>query len=299
MLSPFYIAAAVASCKEGLNLDFQKLNWLQLFVLGIIQGISELFPISSTAHLAIVPKLLGWPDPGSIFSGIVQMAGIAAVVAYFWRDLSKLVGESTRALIDKNYKSFSLRLTIGIIVGTVPIIIAGLLLKKTLNACNSPLRSLLVIGIASMVMSGLLAVAELQGTRERDFKKLTLLDGLLVGVAQAFALIPGVSRSGSTLTSALFLGMERETAARFSFLLGIPAIILAGSKQLHELLKAHLPFSAWLSLGFALLVATISAFSAIYMLLRYLEKHNTWAFVVYRFVMGIFLVIGSLTGKFS
>jgi len=295
----FHLAAVAESCKDGVDLGFRSLNWLQLFVLGVVQGITELFPISSTAHLRIVPGLLGWPDPGSIFSAIVQMAGLAAIVAYFWRDINKLVRESVSALIEGNSKSFSLRLTMGIIVGTLPIIVAGLLLKKTLNSCNSPLRSLLVIGIASVVMSALLALAEWKGIRQRYFQKLTLLDGLLVGIGQAFALIPGVSRSGSTLTTGLFLGMERETAARFSFLLGIPAIILAGTSQLHELLKAGLTGSDWLMLGFALLVSTISAFCAVFFLLRYLEKYSTWPFVVYRFLMGVFLIYFSLNGRVS
>ena len=299
MLLPLHIVLATSSCKEGVDLGFTSLNWLQLFVLGVVQGITELFPISSTAHLRIVPGLLGWPDPGSIFTGILQMAGLAAIVSYFWRDISKLVGESATAVREKNYSSFSLRLTIGILVGTLPVIVAGALLKKTLNSCQSPLRTLFVIGMASVVMSALLALAELQGKRQRDFKKLSLIDGFLVGVAQAFALIPGVSRSGSTLTSALFLGMERETAARFSFLLGIPAILLSGAVQFHEVLKAGLSLTGWLQLGFALVISAISAFSAIYMLLRYLEKHSTWAFVIYRFLMGVFLIVGSQLGKFS
>jgi len=264
----------------------------------VVQGISELFPISSTAHLRIVPALLGWPDPGSIFSAIVQMAGLVAVVAYFWRDISKIVGESAYAIAQKNYKSFSLRLSIGILVGTLPIILAGLLFKKILNQPNSPFRSLLVIGIASVVMSLLLALAELRGKHQRDFRRLKLIDGLLVGIGQTFALIPGVSRSGSTLTTALFLGMERETAARFSFLLGIPTIFLAGIVELHELHKAGLTSSEWAMLIFTLAVSSISAFSAIYMLLKYLERNTTWPFVIYRFVMGVFLIVGFFRGWF-
>ncbi len=292
--SGFHLATAIDSCKGGVDLGFRSLSWLQLFVLGVLQGITELFPISSTAHLRIVPGLLGWHDPGSIFSAIVQLAGLAAVLAYFWRDINKLISESVTALIQGNSKSFSLRLTIGIVVGTLPIILAGLLLKKTLNSCNSPLRSLLVIGIASVVMSALLALAEWQGTRQRPFQKLNLLDGLWVGIGQAFALIPGVSRSGSTLTTGLFLGMERETAARFSFLLGIPAIFLAGLSELHELFKAELTGSDWLMLGFTVLVATVSAFCAVFFLLRYLERYSTWPFVIYRFLMGLFLIYFSL-----
>lgn len=136
----------------------------------------------------------------------------------------------------------------------------------------------------------------MRGKRERDFEKLTLLDGLWVGIAQAYALIPGVSRSGSTLTAGLFLNMERETAARFSFLLGLPAIILAGAVELHSLTKAGLDLNGWLILGAGLTSASISAFLAIFGLLRYLEKQSTWFFVWYRLVMGLFLLIGSVIG---
>lgn len=286
---------AIAS-SETIDLGFVELGWLKVIFLGIVQGITELLPISSTAHLRIVPSLLGWQDPGTAFSAAMQLASLGAVLAYFWQDIKSLVGSSIRAIAHQDYQSKALRLTLGLLVGTVPITIAGLLLKKTLDAPNSPMRSLAVIGIASIFMSLLLAIAELRGNRKRDFKKLILLDGLLVGIAQAFALIPGVSRSGSTLTAGLFLNMERETAARFSFLLGLPAIILAGAVELHSLTKAGLDLNGWLILGVGLLSASISAFLAIFGLLRYLEKQSTWIFVWYRLVMGVFLIIGSVVG---
>ena len=232
------------------HVDWQKtrVELLKVLILGIVQGITELLPISSTAHMRIVPSLLGWPDPGSAFSAAMQMASLGAVLSYFWKDIKSLVGGTLRSIADRNYQSRDLQLTLGLIIGTLPLGILGLLLKKTLNAPNSPLRGLVVIGVASIVMSLLLALAEFQGTRERGFGKLTLKDGLLVGIAQALALIPGVSRSGSTLTAGLFLGMERETAAKFSFLLGLPAVTLAGAilfetakpNELHALFKAGL-----------------------------------------------------------
>jgi undecaprenyl-diphosphatase len=144
-------------------------------------------------------------------------------------------------------------------------------------------------------MSLLLALAEKQGHHERDFSQLTIRDAIIVGIAQAFALIPGVSRSGSTLTAGIFLKMERETAAKFSFLLGIPAVILAGAKELHVLFKAGLDLNGWLILLIGLTSASISAFLAIYGLLRYLEKHNTLIFVFYRLAMGIFLIFAVMT----
>jgi undecaprenyl-diphosphatase len=145
-------------------------------------------------------------------------------------------------------------------------------------------------------MSLLLAIAEKYGKRQRNFEHLKLADGIWVGVAQSLALIPGVSRSGSTLTAGLFLGMERETAAKFSFVLGLPAIILAGALELHTLLKAGLDVNGWLILLVGLITASISAFAAIYLLLRYLEKRSTWVFVWYRLAMGIFLLVSIATG---
>jgi len=281
---------------EAVDLGFVQLGWLKVIFLGIVQGITELLPISSTAHLRIVPSLLGWEDPGSVFSAAMQLASLGAVLAYFWQDIQNLVGSSVRAIARQDYQSKSLRLVLGLLVGTIPIAIAGILLKKSLNAPNSPLRSLAVIGVASIFMALLLAIAELRGKRERDFENLTLFDGLWVGIAQAFALIPGVSRSGSTLTAGLFLNMERETAARFSFLLGLPAIILAGAVELHSLTKAGLELHGWLILLAGLTSASISAFFAIFGLLRYLEKQSTWFFVWYRLVMGAFLLIGSAVG---
>jgi len=289
---------AVTSCTDGaeVNLNFVHLGWLNLIILGIVQGITELLPISSTAHLRIVPSLLGMPDPGSVFTAAMQLASLGAVLTYFWQDLKQLTGGTVRAIAQQNYRSSDFRLTMGLLIGTLPLGIAGLLLKKTLNACNSPLRGLVVIGIASMVMSLLLAIAEKRGGRDRDFKQLTLGDGIWVGVAQAFALIPGVSRSGSTLTAGLFLGMERETAARFSFLLGLPAVILAGAVEIHTLLKIGLTSDGWIALLIGLTSASISAFAAIWGLLHYLEKHSTWVFVVYRFVMGILLIVSVTLG---
>lgn len=287
---------STVACPSDVNLGFVELGWFKVIILGIIQGITELLPISSTAHLRIVPALLGWKDPGSVFSAAMQLASLAAVVSYFWQDIKKLMGATVRAISEQNYQDHNFRLVIGVLVGTIPIGIAGLLLKKSLNACNSPFRALVVVGISSIVMSLLLAVAEKIGKRDRDFTQLSLQDGIWVGVSQALALVPGVSRSGSTLTSGLFLGMERETAAKFSFLLGLPAIILAGALELHTLFKAGLDTNGWITLIIGLITASISAFAAIYGLLRYLEKNSTWVFVWYRLLMGIFLLVSVRMG---
>ena len=298
MMSYIFFAASTATstCPSDVDLGFVQLDWWKVVILGIVQGITELLPISSTAHLRIVPGLLGWTDPGSAFSAAMQLASLGAVISYFWKDISQLTGGTVRAISERNFQSRSFQLVVGLVLGTLPVVVAGLALHKSINACNSPFRTLTVIGTASIVMSLLLALAEKQGNHERDFNKLTRQDAILVGIAQAFALIPGVSRSGSTLTAGIFLKMERETAAKFSFLLGIPAVVLAGAKELHVLLKAGLDPNGWLILLIGLTSASISAFLAIYGLLRYLEKHNTFIFVFYRLAMGVFLLVAVTAG---
>ncbi len=285
-----------SACSSDVDLGFVQLGWFKVMILGIVQGITELLPISSTAHLRIVPGLLGWQDPGSAFSAAMQLASLTAVVTYFWKDLNRMTGATIRAIAQQDYQDQDFRLAIGLLVGTIPIGITGLLLKKTLNACNSPFRALTVVGIASIVMALLLAIAEKRGKRNREFNKLSMQDGIWVGLAQALALIPGVSRSGSTLTAGLFLEMDRETAARFSFLLGLPAIILAGALELHTLFKAGLDLYGWMILLVGLVTASLSAFAAIYGLLHYLEKRSTWVFVWYRLIMGVFLLVGVSAG---
>jgi len=253
-------------------------------------------PISSTAHMRIVPAMLGWQDPGSAFSAAMQLAALAAVVSYFWRDISSIGGGAVRAALNGRYGAWDVRFVIWVVLATVPIAIAGLLLSSRLNACGSPLRGLQVVGAACLAMAALLAIAELYCRHRRVLGDMTLMDAMVVGIAQVGALIPGVSRSGSTLTAALFLDLKREEAARFSFLLGIPAIALAGLKELYELYKAHLDAAGWSILAVGLVVGSISAFVAIALLLRILERFSTWPFVVYRAVIGVVILYGAATG---
>ncbi|MFZ6645033.1 undecaprenyl-diphosphate phosphatase [Undibacterium sp. TJN25] len=284
------------SCPGGLDIGFASLDYLQIAILGVVQGITELLPISSTAHMRILPALLGWNDPGSAFSAAMQLAALAAVVSYFWRDVSGVVAGSVVAVRTRDFDSQPFRLAVAIVLATIPIGIAGLALSSVLNACNSPLRSLTVIGVSSLVMAVLLAAAEFSCRHLRSMPEMRLRDALIVGLAQIGALIPGVSRSGSTLTAALFLNLKRDEAARFSFLLGLPAIALAGLKELWVLYHAHIPPEAWKLLGFGLVIASISAFCAIWGLMRFLEKFSTWPFVIYRAAMGIFLIVAVQAG---
>jgi undecaprenyl-diphosphatase len=286
------------ACTQGIDTGFVALGYAKVAVLGVVQGITELLPISSTAHMRILPALLGWPDPGSAFSAAMQLAALAAVVSYFWSDVRQLAVSSLGALVRLDFKDQYFRLALWIVLATLPIAVAGLALAGVLNTCNSPLRSLSVIGMACIVMAVLLAIAELRARHTRTIADVSLLDAMLVGIAQVGALIPGVSRSGSTLTAALALGFKREEAARFSFLLGLPAIALAGFKELWELHKAQLDAQGWSILLVGLVVASLSAFVAIWGLMRVLERYSAWPFVIYRGVLGVVLLVGLALGWF-
>ncbi len=284
------------ACTQGLDTGFIELGAAKVAVLGVVQGISELLPISSTAHMRIVPALLGWRDPGSAFSAAMQMAALFAVISYFWSDVRGLVIGSIGAIRRRDFRDWQFRFTTWILLATLPLVIFGILMSKWLNACGSPLRTLPVIGVACIVMAVLLALAEKFCAHRRTLDNVSLKDAMLVGLAQVGALIPGVSRSGSTLTAALFLDLERDEAARFSFLLGLPAIFLAGAKEIFELYKAHLSAEGWMVLSVGLFVASVSAFVAIWSLMRILEKFSSWPFVAYRFLLGVVLLGGVYAG---
>ncbi len=259
-------------------------------VLGVVQGLTEFLPISSTAHLKVVPVLLGWGDPGVAFTAVIQLGSIAAVLAYFREDLAAVLAGVGRAIRQGSWGDPDARLGVAISLGTVPILVAGLALKRFVpDYDHSVLRSLSSIGIVSIVMALLLALAELFGSRRRRLDAVLPRDGLLVGLAQALALVPGVSRSGSTLTASLFDGWQRAAAARFSFLLGIPAITLAGLVELKDAVAA--PANGGLiPMLVGVLVAAVVSWLAIAWLLRFLRNHSTWVFVGYRLVFGVLLL---------
>ncbi|MEG4075429.1 undecaprenyl-diphosphate phosphatase [Microcoleus sp. Pol14C2] len=265
-----------------------QINLLQAIVLGIVQGLTEFLPISSTAHLKVVPIALGWGDPGVAYTAVIQLGSIVAVLWYFWKDLTTITLGAVDAVMQRDYKSQEFQIALGIVLGTIPILFFGLLIKALVpDFDRSPLRSLASIAIASIVMSLLLAIAEKTGKRNRTYEKLTVSDGIFMGLAQAIALIPGCSRSGSTLTAGLFMGLERSAAARFSFLLGIPAITLAGLVELKGALGEGISDAGVA----ALIVGTISAFVFSYLsiawLLKFLQTQNTWVFVWYRLAFGV------------
>ncbi len=277
-------------CTGGIDTGFAQLDMVQAAILGIVQGITELLPISSTAHMRLVPLLSGWPDPGSAFSAAMQLAALFAVVTYFRRDIATLATGSVTAIARGNFRNPSLRTAIGILLATLPIGLVGIAMSSWLNACGTSLRAPWVIGAASLAMAILLGLTELISTHRRSSAQVTMMDCILIGIAQVGALIPGVSRSGSTLTAGLLLGFAREDAARLSFLIGLPAITLAGLKEIWVLLHAGLSAQAWEILGVGLLTGSLSAFVAVWGLLRFFEKMSAWPFVIYRAGMGIMLL---------
>jgi undecaprenyl-diphosphatase len=255
-------------------------------LLGIVQGLTEFLPISSTAHLKIVPTLLGWNDPGSAFSAVIQLGTVASVLIYFRKDLIILAKALFSSVKNKNpLESTDSKLAWAVIIGTIPISILGLLFKSIIK---THLRSMWIVATALIVMAVVLFVVERISTRNRDIKSISLKDGLLVGLWQAFALIPGSSRSGTTLTGALSLGLNREAAARFSFLLSIPATTLAGLFELKHLLEEGAFDFVPLITG--AVVSFLVGLLAIGGLLKFLRTQSTLPFVVYRIALGIFLL---------
>ena len=260
-------------------------------VLGVVQGLTEFLPISSTAHLKVVPALAGWEDPGVSATAVIQLGSIIAVIGYFRDDLRTVWRGTSAALRRGKWREPEARLGIAMAVGTLPILVVGVGIKMFWPGYEtSALRREPVIAVVSIVMALLLALAEQLGPRFKRLDQVQGRDGLVVGLAQVLALIPGVSRSGSTLTASLFDGWKRSDAARFSFLLGIPAITLAGLIQLKDAVSDPSAGGA-----FPLLIGIVSAalvsWLAIDWLLKYLQRHSTWIFVIYRLLFGVLLLV--------
>ncbi len=273
----------------------QEITLWRAVVIGIVQGLTEFLPISSTAHVKVVPVMLGWGDPGVSFTAVIQLGSVGAILWYFWEDLSKVTLKALHSALRREFDSPDFRLGLGIVLGTVPIVVIGLLIKLFVPGYDhSMVRSTAAIAITSIVMAILLGIAEMVGSRKRDFSRLGLGDGISVGLAQALALIPGVSRSGSTLTAGLFLGLKRETAARFSFLLGMPAILLSGLVSIGDVVGSGSQVALVPLLG-GLLAAVIVSYLSIAWLIDFLKKHSTWVFVWYRLAFGVVILIAIAT----
>lgn len=266
---------------------------IQAFILGIVQGITEFLPISSTAHLQVLTKVLSWNAvSGKPFLATIQFGSVVAVLIYFWADIQQILHGGWQAIAKKDWDREEWRILIGIAVGTLPVLVGGFVLKSTLNNDKSTINNMVTIAVAAIVMSLLLGLAEKLGSRQRSFDQLTIRDGILMGVGQMISLVPGASRSGSTLTAGLFLGLERSTAARFSFLLGIPTLTIA---TLYEFFKEAL---GKVDLGLVF-VGTLSSFAFSYLsiawLMRYLQTQSTWVFIWYRLAFGVTILTAIAT----
>ncbi len=281
------------------------MTFLQAIVLGVVQGLTEFLPISSTAHLRIVPALVGWKfhygntttnDPGAPFTAVIQLGTTLAIVLYFWRELLHVTVAWVRGIYDKSVRgSLEYRLGWYLILATVPVGVFGLVFSKQIE---TGARNLWLIASALIALAVVLGAAEKIGSSDREEEQLNFKDAAVVGAAQALALVPGASRSGTTITAGLFRGLTREAAARFSFLLSIPAVVLSGVYEAVKHAKDKNGPGGGLT-GVALVFAFIVGLASIAWLMRWLTSHSTFVFVYYRIGLGVLLLVLLSTGVLS
>ncbi|MBC8145470.1 MAG: undecaprenyl-diphosphatase UppP [bacterium] len=264
---------------------------VEAIVLGLIQGLSEFLPISSTAHLTLAGRAMGLIDPTAPhkwteFIAVIQLGTLVAVLVYFARDIAAITSAFVRENVQRvplRQQTFNARSGWFIIIGTIPIVVIGLLFKDVIEGSGT--KNLIVIGTSLIVLAIILEIAERVARFTRTIDQMTVRDALFIGIAQAVALVPGASRSGTTLTAGLFAGLTREAAARFSFLISIPAIAASGLYEFFEVIE-HVDRSGLVKLAVATIVSAVSGYAAISFLLRYLRTRTTRLFVVYRLVIG-------------
>lgn len=274
---------------------------LEAVFLGIIQGLTEFLPVSSTGHLTLAGKLMNLiseenPEHWTAFIAIIQLGTLIAVLVYFWNDLINIIKDFVRNNMIKpvRYSEQNLNSRLGwlIIIGTIPVVIIGFAFKDVIEGALT--KDLYVIASSLIGLAIILAIAEKIAKFKKDIKDITILDSLIVGLAQAVSLIPGSSRSGTTITAGLFAGLNREAAARFSFLLSVPAVLASGIFQLFEAWK-FVDQTMVVNIIVATLVSAVSGYLAIDFLLKYLKKHSTFIFIYYRIGLGILIIILLLT----
>ncbi|MCV7007283.1 undecaprenyl-diphosphate phosphatase [Mycobacterium gordonae] len=271
------------------------MSWGQVVVLSVVQGLTEFLPVSSSGHLNIVSRVFFSADAGASFTAVSQLGTEAAVLVYFGRDIVRILRAWFNGLFVKSHRNADYRLGWYVIIGTIPICVLGLLFKEIIR---SEVRNLWVVATAMVGFSAVIALAEFVGRRNRDIEQLNWRDAIVVGTAQCLALVPGVSRSGSTISAGLFLGLERELAARFGFLLAIPAVFASGLFSLPDAFK---PVTEGMSAtGPQLLVSVVIAFviglAAVTWFLRFLVRHNMFWFVGYRVIVGTAVLVLLATG---
>jgi undecaprenyl-diphosphatase len=274
------------------------LSLVQAIVLGIVQGLTEFLPISSSGHLRIVPAFAGWKDPGAAFTAVIQLGTMAAVLLYFRHDLLRIATAWLAALRDPSRRgTVDARMGWYLIFGTVPIVIFGFAFK---NQIENGARDLYLIGTMLIVFGLVLLAAEAMSRRDRPLETISRRDAIVVGFAQALALIPGVSRSGATISAGLLLGFDRVSAARFSFLLSIPAVVLSGLYELKDVVNGTAEGAVGLGpTAVATVLAFITGYASIAFLLRFLTTHSTSVFVAYRVVLGAAVLALTASGAIS
>jgi undecaprenyl-diphosphatase len=261
---------------------------IRAIVLGIVQGLTEFLPVSSSGHLRIVPALLNWEDPGAAFTAVIQLGTMAAVLLYFRKDLWRIASAWLRSLRDRDLRSDpDARMGWYLVIATIPIAIFGFIFKDQIK---SGARDLRLIATTLIVFGLVLAYADRVGKRRKTIEQIDQRDGVTIGLAQSLALVPGVSRSGATISAGLFLGYTREDAARFSFLLSVPAVVLSGLFELKDVGSGKgVPGVGVTAL--ATVVAFVVGYASIAWLLRYLVNHSVTVFVVYRVALGLLLFV--------
>ena len=269
------------------------LTWFQAAVLGLVQGLTEFLPISSSAHLRFVAELAGWDDPGAAFTAVTQLGTEAAVLLYFRRDIAAIVRTWTLSLFRPELRGeLEARMGWYVIVGTLPIGVLGLLFQNTIE---DTFRNLWLIATTMVLFGIVLGFADATARNTRSLERLTFRDAVIYGFAQALALIPGVSRSGGTITAGLFMGYRREAAARYSFLLAIPAVLLSGLFELKDVASGDSPVT-WGPTLLATGIAFVVGLLVIVYFLRYVSTHTFRVFVVYRILVGL-TVMGLLVAN--
>jgi undecaprenyl-diphosphatase len=269
---------------------------LKAVFLGILQGLTEFLPISSSAHLRIFPDLFGWGDPGAAFTAVIQIGTELAVLIYFRRDIWRIGSTWVRSLYRPEYRGqLDARMGWFIIIGSLPIVVLGILLKDTIE---EDFRSLWIIGTTLIVLGLILGIADRISADRLRIKDMRLRDAVLMGVAQSCALVPGVSRSGATISMGRFLGYEREAATRYAFLLAIPAVVGAGLFELTEIPNGENSYG-WGPTIVATAVSFLIGYAAIAWLLRYVTTHSYLPFVIYRVVLGTLTLALAAAGVLS
>lgn len=262
------------------------MGWLEAIVLGITQGLTEFLPISSTAHLLILSQLFGWSDPGAAYSAVVQIGTEVAVLIYFRREIGEIVGTWARSLGDASLRRDP-RARMGwlIIIGTIPVAVLGILFKDQIETIA---RNLYLVAAMLIIFGIVLALADSLGARRKTEQQITVRDGFVYGLAQALALIPGVSRSGATISAGLAMGYTRAAAARYAFLLAVPAVLASG---LFEARKIGSSTVAWGPTILSTLIAFVVGYLVIAWLLKWLMTRSYLPFVIYRIVVGLVVLV--------